>query len=344
MPSPTNVTPETATSAVRPSNFWGRTALLTLVPATALLVSGFLLPEAGVPREGQGLGLGLGQGEAPSADHGAARSRPLQEGDSASSVQDDRGVRDAFAAAGVLLAPEAGALAFSVAVEVRSEPLEYLLVNPFGAAHESLFVTDVDAEVLATAFLAAGAEPGRNVDYVEKDPRPSEEELRSGVSTHDIVPPGGKPVYLYAAWREPAGRDGAESGVPEGESLHFHSVEDLVLDLGRDRTLRRHGWVWLGSRSVEEGDGDGPGRFAAKVTGNLACITFFSQGDTLLTTARAECAAQTNWYPNGWLLPAVGSGVLFMASMAPLEGVPAAFLDAVPRLVDPDPGADPRRR
>lgn len=236
----------------------------------------------------------------------------------------------AFAQAGVVVDRATGLVAFPARVEVRHDNLEYLLVNPHGAVHESLFVTDTDAQVLSAAFLAAGAEPGSNVVYTAVDPPPTREEVRAGVPTHVVTPPAGKAVYLHAAWREPAGPKDAATGAFSGESVHFHRLEDLVVDLERDRTMRRHGLVWLGSRMVEgEREGD-PERFAAQVTGNLMCVSFFSQGDTLLTTALPECVSQTAWIPNGWLMPGPGSPVLLIASATPLEAVPAGLRDAVP--------------
>ncbi|MEL6715778.1 MAG: hypothetical protein AAFP86_18500, partial [Planctomycetota bacterium] len=147
--------------------------------------------------------------------------------------------------------------------------------------------------------------------------------------------PEGAPIFVYAAWREPAGAFDAETGTFPAETLHFHRVEDLVLDLERQRTLRRHGWVYLGSRMVpgqREGDAE---RFAATATGNLVCTTFFTDGDTLLTTAVPECTSQTIWFPNNWLLPARGSELLFIASRTELERVPVAFADTVPFVPEP---------
>ena len=239
----------------------------------------------------------------------------------------------AFNAAGVFVDRTQAAMAFPVTAEVRMDRLEYVLVNPHGAIHETLLVTPVDAQVLGAAFLAVGAEAGKNVEYVPKDPQPTPEEARAGAKTHDVIVPSGKPVYLYAAWREGAGiRDGVTGEFP-GETLHFHRIEDLIVDLERDRTLRRHGWIWLGSRVLPPAKSGGPERFAADVTGNLACVSFFPQGDTLLTPALPECNSQTSWIANRWLLPAPGAPMLLIGSSNKLTAVPESFAQAVP-LVD----------
>ena len=139
-----------------------------------------------------------GQGSAVLAQDDQDAAGPATPGTEAALAE----LQAAFEAAGVRVDREAGALAFPVAVEVRNELLEYLIVMSHGAAHEALFMTDVPAEVLNAALLALGLERGTNVQYVEKDPPPSEEELRAGVRAFDVVPPVGDGVFLYATWRE----------------------------------------------------------------------------------------------------------------------------------------------
>lgn len=228
----------------------------------------------------------------------------------------DAALERAFAEAGVRIDRTAGAIAFPVAIEVRNDPLEYLLVSPHGAIHEALFVTEVAAEVLNAAFLALGLERGENVEYRKKDPQPSEEELRAGARAFDVVPPKGDAVELYAAWRE-------------GDDTFFYRVEDLVRDLARSRTMRRHAWVYLGSRMIETRRQEGS-VFAAAAEGNLACISFFTPGNTLLTAALPECTSQSTWLPNAWLLPRAGSPVMLIASRGPLTAPPPAWKDALP--------------
>ena len=239
-------------------------------------------------------------------------------------VQDDDALVAAFAAQGIHLDVEAGMLALPVSIEVRDELLEYLLVLPHGAVHESLFVGGAGstpaehgawAQSVNAALLALGLEPGTNAVWTEKDPFPTEEELRAGVPAYDVALPAGDALYLHAAWRE------------EGE-IHFHPVEDLVRDLDRGRTLRRHPFVYLGSRMVERRNGETV--FAAALEGNLINVSFFSQGNTLLTAALPECESQKSWLPNAWLLPERGRRVLLLLARERLVEPPAKWLDAVP--------------
>lgn len=233
----------------------------------------------------------------------------------------------AFASQGIHLDLDAGVCAIPVAVEVRDDLLEYLLVLPQGASHESLFVAASDkapadqrawVETLNAALLAMGLEAGTNAQWVEKDPAPTEQELRAGTSPYDVLPPAGDALHLYAAWWE----DG---------DLRFHPVEDLVRDLERGRTLRRHPFVYLGSRMVERRSGEAV--FAASLEGNLINVSFFSQGNTLLTAALPECVSQKSWLPNAWLLPESGSPVLLLLSHERLHQPPASLAGLVPAVL-----------
>lgn len=240
----------------------------------------------------------------------------------------------AFASQGIHLDLDAGVCAVPVSVEVRDDLLEYLLVLPQGASHESLFVAAGDkapaeqrawVETLNAALLAMGLEAGSNARWIEKDPAPTERELRAGTSPYDVLPPAGDGLHLYAAWHE------------EGD-LHFHPVEDLVRDLERGRTLRRHPFVYLGSRMVERRSGEVV--FAASLEGNLINISFFSQGNTLLTAALPECVSQKSWLPNAWLLPERGSPVLLLLSHERLRRPPASLAPLVPTVLGGTPVLD----
>ena len=241
----------------------------------------------------------------------------------------------AFQEMGIILADDADALGFSARVEVLNELLEYLLTTPQGASHESMFLTDVSPDGLTAAMLALGVGQGDNVQYVAKDPPPTREEARNGVPTHEVIVPSGGETYLYAAWRESSGARDATTGEFPGETLHFHRMEDLLLDLVRGRTMRRHPWVWLGSRMVQDRGNGGGEVLAAASTGNLVNVAFFSQGDTLVTAALPECTVQTGWRPNVWLLPDRGAEILFIMSTDELDGLPDGLRAAAPFVPEP---------
>lgn len=204
-------------------------------------------------------------------------------------------------------------------VAVPDELLEYLLVGPAGASHESIFVTPVQAGVLNVALLSLGVEPGANASWSPKDPPPTESEVRAGVSPYDVHLPTGDGFYLYAAWRA-------------GDELYFFRVEDLIRNLLRGHSMERHPWVYLGSRMVP--DGAGGEDFAADIYQNLICISYFSEGYTLATGALADCVEQTIWMANAWLLPEPGKDVRILVSRTPLAGLPAGYFETLPDIAE----------
>ena len=126
--------------------------------------------------------------------------------------------------------------------------------------------------------------------------------------------PAGDGFLLYAAWRE-------------GDETYLYRVDDLIANLETGRSLQRHRWVFLGSRFVER---EGETYFAADQWGNLINLSFFYEGDTLLTGSIRACESQTAWLPNAWLLPPTGSKVLFVCARESLSELPPALAEALP--------------
>jgi len=226
-------------------------------------------------------------------------------------------LEQAFLAQGIRLDLAGRRCTIPVDVCVREELLEYLLVGPNGAAHESLFATGVRPSLLNTALLALGVEPGANASWVEKDPPPHREELARGVSPYDVVPPSGDGFRLYAAWRE-------------GEEVYFHAVDDLVSNLRDGRSLRRHEWVYLGSRMIRPRPDAAQEVLAADLEGNLINLSFFRAGNTLLTAALDDCVFQTIWLPNTYLMPPIGSRVMLIFSRERMTSVPQELARELP--------------
>ena len=224
-------------------------------------------------------------------------------------------VVDELAVQGVHLDPARGLISIPATVEVRDDLLEYLLVGPAGASHESVFQTAVMPSVLNVAMLALGVERGRNASWQPKDPPISDAELADGVSPYEVTPPEGDGFYLYAGWLE------------EGQ-VYFFQMEDLLRNLMSGRAMKRHRWVYLGSRLVP--DDRGQEVFAADIYQNVINVSFFSEGYTLLTGALPECIEQTIWMANGWLVPQRGSPVRLVFSREPLEGLPAGLRELLP--------------
>jgi len=252
----------------------------------------------------------------------SASARPRQ-ADAPQAAQVE--LRQALEKEGIVLDLEDQLLSLPATVLIKNELLEYLLVGPNGAMHESLFLTPVRPSLLNAALLLLGVEPGRNAHWEE----------RAGVDERGrpnkaIYPPQGDGFYLYAAWRE------------AGET-YFFRAEDLVRNLESGRSLRRHRWVYLGSRFLVLKK-DQPESFLADVEGNLINLSFFFQGNTLLTSAIEECFEQTIWAANEWLLPERGQPVRLFFARAPLECLTPAMLATLPEArqgaSDGESGAD----
>jgi hypothetical protein len=237
--------------------------------------------------------LGAGSAQVPAPTRSAAEEQ----------------ARAAFAAEGILLDVTHKLASVPAEVLVRGELLEYLVVNPRGAVHESAFLTGINARKINAALLALGVEPGQNASWKRRDPPPTPEELREGAPAYEVTPPKGDGFFLYVAWKL------------DGETV-FHRMEDLILDLRSGATMKRHQWVYLGSRMLRMRPDTPDEAFAAELEGNLINIAFFEQGNTLLTGALPECEDQTSWQSNFWLLPERGSPVEIVFSREKLVTCP----------------------
>ena len=228
----------------------------------------------------------------------------------------------------VTLDPRNAWCAIPVEVDIRDDLLEYLLVGPGGAGHESAFTTLVPANVLNVALLSLGIERGTNAVWRVKDPRPSEAEMRAGANPYDITVPQGDGLYLYVGWRV-------------GEDTFFYRVEDVLRDLATGRAMRRHAWIYLGSRMVPSGKGGDPTeRFAADVYLNYINVAFFSEGFTLLSAALPECVDQAVWMLNAWLVPERGSRLTLFFSRSRIDSPSVELLRDLPAVA---PSAEERR-
>ena len=230
----------------------------------------------------------------------------------------------------VQLDPLGGWCSIPAEIDVRDDLLEYLLVGPGGAAHESAFTTPVTASVLNVALIALGVERGTNAEWRATEPRPTEEELRAGASPYQVTVPKGDGFFLYAGWRA------------AGET-YFFRVDDLIRNLGTGQSMQRHEWVYLGSRMVPGGKSGAPEQFAADIYQNYINIAFFHEGYTLLTGALPECVDQTVWMLNAWLVPERGSRVALVLSRSRLEAPTPEIARLLPEL-EPSASAPNRGR
>jgi len=282
-----------------------------------------LLGTAGAP-------LALRAASAPRVAGGRAPSHTSapasQDADSAATGAG--ALQTALAAAGVRLDLERGLLALPCEVDITDDLLEYLLVGPNGAAHESLLVTHAQPSLVNAALLALGLEPGRNVRYVPREPQPTLEEIRAGARRYDIELPSGPGLHFHLGWRE-------------GAETYFFRIEDLIANGRTRRAMQRHQWTYIGSRFIAAPGGGEV--FAADSTQNLINIAFFQEGNTLFTAGLEECTDQTIWAANPWLVPETGMPVLLVAAREPLDRAPEHWLEHLPDLVPARAAAERER-
>ncbi|HKB15422.1 MAG TPA: YdjY domain-containing protein [Planctomycetota bacterium] len=210
-----------------------------------------------------------------------------------------------FAEKGIFLDAERGRIEIEGRMNFPHMPVEYLLTSRRGATHECLFVTDASPSLLTAAVFVLGLERGKNVEYKVKEPPPTEEEMRAGVSPYETIPPRGDGLYVYVEWTE-------------GEEVRQYRVEDLIQNDRTGRALPRQPWVFLGSRFVRTARGD-PEVFAAEAEGNLVAVTYFALGNQIFTYPHPDAATQNAFTPNAALLPDRGSPVRIIFSRQRLE-------------------------
>jgi hypothetical protein len=249
----------------------------------------------------------------PPAAQDKQTPQPAQPGQNLAALQ------QALAQHEIWLEPGLDLCAIPARVLVRADPLEYVLVTRAGNGHESLLVTEARASELNVALLALGVQPGKNAVWTAREPAPTREQLLAGEPAYSVTPPAGDGFLLYVAWKQ-------------GEELYFFRLDDLIRNLQSGRSMRRHSWVYLGSRSVASRKDPGKELFVADEEGNLVNLCFFEAGNTLLTGSLPECESQTIWVGNASLIPASGEPLLFLFSRKPLETCPAELRARVPRI------------
>jgi|FLOH01.1.fsa_nt_gi hypothetical protein len=204
----------------------------------------------------------------------------------------------ALAAQGVKVDAAKQLIRIDATIAQRVEPLEYLLVlQPQGKDHEAMFACqNISAEALNTAMLLLGVEKGINGEYTATTPPPTMEEVQNGAAPYSYEPASGDGFYIYAEWQRQVG---------DHIERFRYRAEDLVLNIRDETTYQRGRWVYLGSRFVRPHK-DAEEFFAAQGEGNLVSLVNFSPANHLLTGADPSADNQNIWYPNVYMLPAIG--------------------------------------
>jgi hypothetical protein len=223
---------------------------------------------------------------------------------------------DSFRSNGIEVDFDSGAIALPTKLIVTSDLLEYVLVGVNGSAHESLLVTEVTPSLIHAALLSLGVGIGENAEYIPVDPAPTEEQLKNGAKRFTMKLPSGAGIFIYLAWKE-------------GNETYFTRVEDVINNYESGRSMRRHRWVYLGSRFAKLRKDD-PEVYMADAEQNLINLAFFTEGNTLCTAALPECEIQTVWSANSWMLPPPGESVRLVLSKERLASLPSALAKDLP--------------
>ncbi|MFH0946359.1 MAG: YdjY domain-containing protein [Planctomycetota bacterium] len=187
---------------------------------------------------------------------------------------------------------------------LASYPIEYLIVTETGFTHEALALVRVTPSRLNAAFLALGLTPGKTIEYVKKDPPPSEEDLISGkVREFDAIPPKGEVVDVSVRWTD-----------EEGPQLR--PIEDLIRYVTNGSSLPRRGFVYVGSKfrkvliGVERQE-----RFIADMEGNVVSLYLSGFGHCLFDMNSAEGAESYLYDIDTETCPAHGTKATFIFSL-----------------------------
>ena len=152
-----------------------------------------------------------------------------------------------FALGEIKINAETKTVSFPATLKIVKGPLEYLIVNESGSAHEALFMTKVNAFELNVALLLTGFKPSET--FFRKARPDSFPEVVKGAK---IAPESSFTVVVN--WTD-------EAGTP-----HTNSAEDWVYNLDSKAPAAPGAWVYNGSMLNQNGD------LAAQVSGNILAL------------------------------------------------------------------------
>ena len=142
---------------------------------------------------------------------------------------------------------ETKTVSFPATLKILKGPLEYLIVNEAGSAHETLFMTKVNAFELNVALLLTGFKPSET--FFRKAKPDSFPEFVKGAK---IAPESSFTVVVD--WTDEAGKP------------RTNSAEDWVYNLDTKGSATPGAWVYNGSLINQNGD------LAAQVSGNILAL------------------------------------------------------------------------
>ncbi|MFW6413859.1 MAG: YdjY domain-containing protein [Verrucomicrobiota bacterium] len=170
----------------------------------------------------------------------------------------------------IILHRDTKTISFPAEMNLRKGPLEVLIATSRGRLHESLLETDIRPLHLQTFLYLLGLDNGARMPsgHDAEEPEGSSPHQDTSASSREADEEEGQGdlVDLDIRWEE----DGKTRTRP---------IEEYIINTHEDRTMKRHGWVFVGS-SVKDG------KFLADIEGNIALT--WSIGSTVLDIPAEE--------------------------------------------------------
>jgi hypothetical protein len=188
----------------------------------------------------------------------------------------------------VRLDQKALSISFPGKLNMKRGLLEYLLVNSKGSVHESLLVTNVEANDIHVAMLLLGAKGGAIIT----DAPPGQLDARYFLTAPKLT---GDTVFITVKWKE---KDVEKTAM----------VEDWLFNEEARKAIAHGPWIYNGSMVHE-------GTFLAQVEGNLVALV--TNPTALINNPRKGNDNDQMWNANGETTPGVGTPVEIVIKLVP---------------------------
>jgi hypothetical protein len=204
-----------------------------------------------------------------------------------------------FAIGSIRLDKKASTVSFPARVNMDDGLVEYFLVSPQGAMHESVLVTDVQPQELHMAMLLLGAKgmaqplkgqsPGRiDAEFLARSPKLT-----------------GDRISLVVTWKD---KDGKAQNVPAERWL----TRKVFTPKKPAKTVTAEDgpWLYTGSYFYEN-------RFVAQTEGNFVSLVTYP--GALINNPRTGSNDDHVWFVKKEVMPAAGTPVEFAIKLQPAE-------------------------
>ena len=216
----------------------------------------------------------------------------------------------------------------------RRYPIEYVVVAEGGNTHEAMVLVKAKPSNLNAALLSLGLTPGKTVSFrLKNDPKtsdsgkdakkedasdgkdsekepaknPVEEQGDEVEKDYEIIPPTGHVVYIYVkyeGWKEQP----------------IRLLEDLIIDYRTGKSMKRTGWVYVGSRFAKVRLGRKLCmKYLADMERNIVATYLTGSGNSIFDINSLDGIRDTLFDVNPDTAPPMGSKVTMIFSLEPLK-------------------------